>query len=139
MLTNTYSPTVSTGIVSGTVVDEGGTGIQGAQVTLSDEAAALSAAFLQTESTDADGTYVFHDVPTGTYTLTIEAQGYKPSKLVSITVTEDETTTVNPVVLQEESTDTALYLPTVSSNSAAVASAARAEQLRHIFLPAVVR
>ena len=75
--------------MSGTVVDDSGAGIEGAQVTLTDEAVALSAALSRTESTDADGAYVFDGVPSGTYTLTVEAEGYQSSEPVTVTVALD--------------------------------------------------
>ena len=54
VLTNTFIPS-RTGTVSGTVVDKGGSAIEGALVTLSNEAGVVSAALVRTESTDADG------------------------------------------------------------------------------------
>ena len=66
VLTNTYAP-FGSGTISGTVVDSSGAGIEGAQVTITDEASSeagvVNAAFLRTESTGTDGDYVFFGVP----------------------------------------------------------------------------
>jgi carboxypeptidase family protein len=64
--------------VTGNVLDEKGSAVPGAQITLTNEATKGS---LTTETTDS-GTYVFDSVQVGEYTLTVEKQGFK--KFVSM-------------------------------------------------------
>ena len=52
----------------------------------------------------------------GDYTLTFVKEGYVDGGPVPVTVTEGDTTPVNPVVLQEEavSSDSSVYLPVLA-------------------------
>lgn len=59
--------------VTGTVVDQSGGAVPGAVVTLTNEATGVP---LRTESTNT-GTYVIDSVQVGTYTVTVEKQGFK--------------------------------------------------------------
>src|SRR5215471_6843153 len=64
---------VDTGAILGTVKDQTGAVIPGAQVTITnvETGIAVSAA------TGADGTYEFRPVKIGTYTVTAERQGFR--------------------------------------------------------------
>ena len=81
--------------VTGTVHDQAGASVPGATVTLTNEATKVS---FNTD-TSGSGNYVFDSVQVGTYTVTIEKQGFK--KFVSTgnqinvnqPATVDETTT----------------------------------------------
>ena len=80
----------------------------------------------------------------GDYTLTFVKEGYVDGGPVPVTVTEGDTTTVNPVVLQKEevSTGAAVYLPAVQSSSTVQAggSSVRGNAMeKGLFLPAIVR
>lgn len=63
----------TTSRVVGTVVDPAGAVVAGATVTLTNEATQVS---FTTQTTSA-GTYVFDSVQVGTYTITVEMQGFK--------------------------------------------------------------
>ena len=76
--------------------------------------------------------YLFENVPAGTYSLTVAAQGYQTSDPVTVVVTADETTVVDAIVLQvgptaldEEDMPAYpviwLFLPVVADNSPAAA------------------
>ena len=59
--------------VTGTVVDEKGSVVPGAVVTLTNEATQISL----TTNTGSGGTYVFDSVQAGKYTISVEKQGFK--------------------------------------------------------------
>jgi hypothetical protein len=59
--------------VTGTVLDQAGAAVPGATVTLTNEATKVS---FNTDSSSS-GNYVFDSVQVGTYTVTIEKQGFK--------------------------------------------------------------
>jgi hypothetical protein len=63
----------TTSRVTGTVLDAGGAAVPGAAVTLRNEGTQVT---LNTETTST-GTYTFDSVQIGTYTVTVEKQGFK--------------------------------------------------------------
>src|SRR6185437_11564625 len=69
----------TTGGLRGQVLDPSGAVVPGATVTLTQGATVLTA------PSDNDGNYSFRDVPAGSYSLTIDAQGFTfPKTDVSI-------------------------------------------------------
>jgi hypothetical protein len=77
--------------VIGTVVDEKGSVVPGAMVTLTNESTQAS---LTTE-TSTGGTYVFDSVQAGKYTVAVEKQGFKKSVAVGNTANINQPVTVN--------------------------------------------
>lgn len=77
--------------VTGTVLDEKGSAVPGAAVTLTNESTQGS---LTTETTSA-GTYVFDSVQAGKYTVAVEKQGFKKSVSVGNTANINQPVTVN--------------------------------------------
>ncbi len=77
--------------VTGTVTDQNGATVAGASVTLTNEGSKVS---FTTQTSDS-GIYVFDSVQVGTYTVTVEKQGFK--KLISIgnSVNVNQPATVN--------------------------------------------
>ncbi len=73
---------ITTGGVSATVVDSSGAVIQNAQITAVNDATGEK--FMQ--ETRQDGTFSFVAIPRGTYTITIDASGFKSLKLVGVNV-----------------------------------------------------
>ncbi|PYV14847.1 MAG: hypothetical protein DMG21_16885, partial [Acidobacteria bacterium] len=73
---------VDTGAVLGTVKDQSGAVVPGAKVTLTNEGTSLSI----TTTSGADGSYEFTPVKIGTYTVTVEAQGFEKILQAHITV-----------------------------------------------------
>lgn len=101
---------VDTGAVLGTVRDEAGQGAGGAEVKLTDE----GTSFHKSTSTGEDGTYVFTPVKVGTYTLTVERQGFAPAMQKGIVVS----------VQQRVIVDVQLHVAQASGGVEAAASAA---------------
>src|SRR5262245_51278738 len=69
------SAQVISGVILGTVVDASGGLVTGAQVTLTNEQTNLTFK----SPTDASGNYVVPNLPPGSYSVKVEANGFKPS------------------------------------------------------------
>jgi parallel beta-helix repeat protein len=82
----------STGTISGTVIDNNSDPIQGA--TVSDGT--------RSDDTDSTGNYTIENVPTGTYTITVTADGYEDESQSGVVVNEAQTTTVNFQLTESE-------------------------------------
>src|SRR4029434_10495739 len=76
--------------VTGTVVDEKGSVVPGAMVTLINEATQISL----TTDTGSGGTYVFDSVQAGKYTVSVEKQGFKKAVSVGNTANINQPVTV---------------------------------------------
>jgi hypothetical protein len=77
--------------VTGTVIDEKGSVVPGAVVTLTNEATQAS---LTTE-TGSGGTYVFDSIQVGKYTVTVEKQGFKKAVSAGNTANINQPVTVD--------------------------------------------
>ncbi|HEX2269529.1 MAG TPA: carboxypeptidase regulatory-like domain-containing protein [Pyrinomonadaceae bacterium] len=77
--------------VTGTVLDEKGSVVPGAVVTLTNEATQTS---LTTETSEG-GTYVFDSIQVGKYTVSVEKQGFKKAVSVGNTANINQPLTVN--------------------------------------------
>ena len=67
----------ATGTISGTITDASGAAINGAKVTASDTGTGAKS----TATTNETGAYRFVEMPTGMYTITIEANGFRKTTL----------------------------------------------------------
>jgi hypothetical protein len=90
-LTAVASGQGTTSRVTGTVVDEKGSVVPGALVTLTNDATQTS---LTTQTGDG-GTYVFDQIQVGKYTVSVEKQGFKKAVSVANTANINQTTTVD--------------------------------------------
>ena len=72
-------------IVRGTATDPNGNFVSGATVTLTDSARN----FTRTQSTNQDGAYVFNAVPPGTYSIEVQAAGFKTALASGLAVLSD--------------------------------------------------
>ena len=84
------------GTISGSVVDEQGGALPGADVTLKDQA---SGATLRT-TTNTEGVFVFAAVPAGTYTVRVDLQGFSTWQATDIVLRLGERRTVSGIKLQ---------------------------------------
>ena len=78
----TQAQTIGTGAIQGTVKDEQGALIQGAEVTATDPLTGFRAS----QKTSSSGTYRLSILPPSTYTVTISAPGFKTSEHDNVTV-----------------------------------------------------
>jgi hypothetical protein len=89
-LTNASAQT-STSRVTGTVTDQGGAAIPGATVTLTNVATTVSF----TTTTSSSGVYVFDSVQVGTWTVTVQKDGFKKFSSSGNVVSLGQPTTVD--------------------------------------------
>ena len=81
----------TTSRLTGTVTDNAGAAVSGATVTLTNEGTNFSI----TAQTSESGTYVFDLIQPGTYTVTVEKQGFKRLVSSKNVVLVNQPTTVN--------------------------------------------
>ena len=77
--------------IKGRVTDTTGAVIQGAGITLG----TAETSYLSGTTTDAAGEYRFDGLQPGTYSLTIDAIGFTKNEIVEVTLSENETETVD--------------------------------------------
>ncbi|MGO9433023.1 MAG: carboxypeptidase regulatory-like domain-containing protein [Terracidiphilus sp.] len=86
---------VDTGTILGTVTDSTGASVPGATVMLMNQATAAQLA----DKTTADGRFEFTPLPIGTYTVVVEAPGFKKATVESVHLNIQQQAAVN-IVLQ---------------------------------------
>src|SRR5437660_425847 len=86
-----FSQAASTGTVAGTVTDPTGAAVAAATVTLADPSTGVT----RTTSTNEAGRYIFANVPSGTYNVTINKTGFRVSKFSSQVVSVGSALTLN--------------------------------------------
>jgi Carboxypeptidase regulatory-like domain/TonB-dependent Receptor Plug Domain len=94
LVTSLYAQ--SNGSISGAVKDSKGGMIPGATVTVADRAEAVS----QTEHTSAEGSFVFPQLPPGTYTITVEMAGFKKIEKSDVVLPVASKVNVGDIVLE---------------------------------------
>jgi hypothetical protein len=85
-----------TSSVKGVVVDPSQSGVPGASITLTDQATGR----LLSARSWADGSFTYPNVPPGTYTIRLEANGFKVLTINNIVVTANEVRTLGNIALQ---------------------------------------
>lgn len=88
---STLEPITFGSTIKGKVTDATGAVIQGAGVTLS----TADIAYFSGTTTDATGEYSFDGLQPGTYRVTIEAPGFAKNEIREVTLTTNETQTVD--------------------------------------------
>src|SRR5271165_1491961 len=91
IFTTSSSAQQTLGSVTGEVTDSTGSVLSDTQVT----AIADSTGLTRTAKTNASGSYLFSNLPIGTYTITFVHEGFDTQKVPSILVQADRTATVN--------------------------------------------
>jgi hypothetical protein len=79
-----------TGAIEGSIHDTSGTPVGGAQVDVTD-----GADFGMGVAANEDGRYAFSDVPVGSYTVTISADGFKTFKKAGVKVQTGQVTEID--------------------------------------------
>jgi hypothetical protein len=93
----------NSGSITGTIKDSAGGVIPGAAVAVVDQATALR----QVTTTNAEGNFVFPQLPAGTYNITAEAKGFKKSENKDVVLSVATRVSLGDLVLQVGSiTDT---------------------------------
>src|SRR5271165_5226802 len=91
IFTTSSSAQQTLGSVTGEVTDSTGSVLSDTQVT----AIADSTGLTRTAKTNASGSYLFSNLPIGTYTITFVHEGFDTQKVPSILVQADRTATLN--------------------------------------------
>src|SRR5271165_3014089 len=94
IFTTSSSAQQTLGSVTGEVTDSTGSVLSDTQVT----AIADSTGLTRTAKTNASGSYLFSNLPIGTYTITFVHEGFDTQKVPSILVQADRTATINTVL-----------------------------------------
>src|SRR5258708_8330178 len=81
----------TTGRISGTVADSSGGVLPGVSVTATNEGTSLA----RTTTTDAQGGYVFVDMPIGAYTVKTELSGFKSAVKSGYALSADRRVTID--------------------------------------------
>lgn len=98
--------TQTTGRITGTVKDEKGAVINGAEVTVTNKATNEARAV----SSDDEGTYAVALLPPGVYEIAVKAQGFKRASFDNVRVAITETTTVNAELIVGAVTEDAVTI-----------------------------
>jgi len=88
---NAVGQGITTGSIAGSVADQQGAVVPQAAITAVETA---SHATFKTES-GADGSFIFHDLPIGTYTLRVESGNFSPLSIKDVRVMAGVTTQPN--------------------------------------------
>ncbi|GAC1701146.1 MAG: hypothetical protein NVS9B4_03890 [Candidatus Acidiferrum sp.] len=92
----------ATGAARGSVVDEQGSVIAGAQVTITDP----NTGYTRTETTDGDGSFSFQSLPVGIYKLAVSQTGFRTFEENDIIVHVNDSLTLNAQLKVGASTET---------------------------------
>lgn len=109
----------STTQLGGTITDSSGATVPGAAVTATNEATGLK----YTQSTTAAGLYTFPSIPVGSYTLSVEATGFKGFELSKVVLQINTPATVNAslqVGAAAETIQVEANSETIQTNNAAI-------------------
>jgi hypothetical protein len=123
--------TASTGALTGTIKDPSGAVVPGATVTLT----SLDTAQVRTATTSAEGTYQFSLLQPGNFRVRIEAAGFKPLEIPSITVSVTETAVLDrnlEVGGQTQSVTVEGEVETIQTTSSALGTVATARTVTEI-------
>src|SRR5262245_3585401 len=82
---------ITTGVIQGTVLDESGAVVPGASVEVKNTDTNLT----KTLTTDSDGRFVFLQLPSGRYTLTVSKQGYATLAQENLSLTVGQAINLN--------------------------------------------
>ncbi len=113
-----------TGAIGGTVTDQTGAIVAGASVALKNGGGVP----VDSARTAADGTYLFRDLPTGPYTLSVQAKGFESSVVHEILVSSAQLTTVDvelPIGAEMQTVTVEADALAVQTESASVSSVAK--------------
>ena len=92
LMGSAFAQAGSTGAISGTVKDEKGAIVTGAQVEVVNSTTGLTE---RTTTSDSNGNFGVTQLPPGTYKLVVTASGFSKVELPDVKVNVTETTTVN--------------------------------------------
>ncbi len=122
------------GAIDGTVTDTTGAVIPGADVSISDDATGTS----RTTSTGAAGNFSFPTIPTGTYVLTVQTDGFQTSTTTGVVVSANNITRVDAALEIGQITETvevSATTATLQTDRAEVRQEVTQKTLRNVPVP----
>ena len=96
VVTSTAAAQTTSGSIAGSVVDQQQGAIVNATVKVADD----SKGFSQTAATDKEGRFVFPQLPPGTYTLSVEATGFKKLQRAGIALVANDKLALGDVMVE---------------------------------------
>ena len=118
-------PTTGKAAVSGTVLDPSGATVSGAAVLLT----RIGESQGRSLTTGADGSFSFHDVPPGSYIVSVQAKDFQPANSAQFTVAADQSYEVPNVMLSISADTTVVVEPT----EVIAAHQVKAEEKQRVF------
>ena len=120
------------GSIAGTVTDQAGAALSGAAVKIVEGAKSITLS----ATTDSEGRFVFPTVTPGTYTLSIEASGFKRSERTGLQLVANDKLTLGDLTLEvgaaSETVTVTAEATQVQAESAERSMAIQGEALRSI-------
>ena len=89
-----FGQATTTGNLSGTVTDPSGAVVPNATLTIRNPAVGASV----TQRSNSQGEYAFADLQVGTYTLTVSAQGFSNTVILSVVIDTGRSININPTL-----------------------------------------
>lgn len=122
----------TSGSITGNAVDPNGAAVSGAAVKLVDAARGITLS----ATTDSEGRFVFPSVSPGTYTLTLEASGFKKQERTGILLVANDKLTLGDIAVQVGGTNETVTVTaeatTVQAESAERSYAVQGEIVQNI-------
>jgi Carboxypeptidase regulatory-like domain len=131
-LTSATAAQTTSGSIAGNINDPNNAAISGATVKIFDD----GKGFTLTATTDSEGRFVFPTVPPGTYTMTIEASGFKKLERTSLLLVANDKLTLGDIELNvgtaSETVTISAEATLVQAESAERSYAVQGEVVRNI-------
>jgi carboxypeptidase family protein/TonB-dependent receptor-like protein len=132
MLSSSVMSQTTSGSIAGSIIDSNQAAVANATIKISDE----SKNYTLTMTSDAEGRFVFPQVPPATYTMSVEAKGFKKIQKTGILLVANDKLTLGGLMLQvgeaSETITVVAEATLVQAESAERSYAIQSETMRNI-------